>query len=121
MTPAAPTYRARCFLSIRFAPGRTHAVCLSCDALRRVSEPRHPGTTIADDDLAAGAPEASAADRRAALAAALEALEYEWWEGRWGRVVGLLERRFRGARDVHRAACTPVRAQRPGGGSPAHR
>lgn len=67
MTRAAPTYCARCLLPVWFAPGRTHTICLACDAaLRLETEPRHPGTAIADDDLVAYPPEARAADRRAA-------------------------------------------------------
>ncbi|MFN8422656.1 MAG: hypothetical protein U0470_04425 [Anaerolineae bacterium] len=78
-----------------FAPGRTFTMCLACDAALRIApETRDPGTALAADD-AAGYPLAErAADRRAALTAALTTLEDEWRTGRWGRFVGLAGRRY---------------------------
>lgn len=104
MTSSPLTYCARCLLPVEFAPGRAHTVCLACDAaLRLATEPRHPGTAIADDDLVGYPPEARAADRCAALTQARAALEDGWRAGRWRQVVGLLGRRARGARDGLRA------------------
>lgn len=67
MTSSPPTYCARCLLPVEFGPSRGHTVCLACGAaLRLETEPRLPGTAIADDDLVGYPPEARAADRRAA-------------------------------------------------------